>query len=127
MTEPASPESHLPLSPLSTAVLLALAEGELHGYGLIQEIERQSEGRLAPGAGSLYAALQRMVGDGLLRQAEAPDDPDVDRRRRYYALTELGRAVLAAELRRLDRLLAVAAARRPALGLRPAAPGEEAS
>lgn len=126
MTEPRTPESHLPLSPLSTAVLLALVDGELHGYGLIKEIERQSEGRLAPGAGSLYAALQRMVEGGLLREAEAPEDPDVDRRRRYYALTELGHDVLAAELRRLDRLLSVAAARRRALGLRPVASGEEA-
>ena len=125
MNEPRPPESFLPLSPLSTAVLLALAGGELHGYGIIKEIEDQSAGRMVPGAGSLYAALQRMVDDGLLREAESPSEPDVYRRRRYYGLTELGREALDAELRRLDRLLSLAAERRPAAALRAAAPREE--
>jgi len=125
MSRPKPPDDFLPLSPLSTAVLLALAEGDLHGYGLIKEIERQSAGHLVPGAGSLYAALQRLGDDGLLSETEAPDEPGVDRRRRYYALTELGREVLAAEVRRLQGLVAVAAERR-VVALGPAAPGEEA-
>jgi DNA-binding PadR family transcriptional regulator len=126
MPEPKPPEAFLPLSPLSTAVLLALAAEDLHGYGIIKEVESQSAGRMVPGAGSLYAALQRMVADGLLREVESPGEPEVDRRRRYYGLTELGREVLDAELRRLHRLLALAAQRRPATALRAAAPGEEA-
>lgn len=126
MDRPKPPEDFLPLTPLSTAILLALAEGELHGYGLIKEIERQSEGRMVPGAGSLYAALQRMLDDELLRETEAPDEPDVDRRRRYYALTSLGGEVLAEEVRRLEAVVAVAADRRVVAPLRPAAPGEEA-
>jgi DNA-binding PadR family transcriptional regulator len=125
MSEPKPPEAFLPLSPLSTAVLLALAGGELHGYGIIKEIEGQSGGRMVPGAGSLYAALQRMVDHDLLREVESPDDPEVDRRRRYYGLTELGREVLDSELRRLHRLLSLAAERRPAAVLRTASVGEE--
>jgi DNA-binding PadR family transcriptional regulator len=125
MTEPKPPEAFLPLSPLSTAVLLALAGEDLHGYAIIKEVESQSAGRMVPGAGSLYAALQRMVADGLLREVESPGEPEVDRRRRYYGLTELGREALDAELRRLDRLLSLAAERRPAAALRAAAPREE--
>ena len=97
-----------PLTPLSMAVLLALAPGDLHGYALLQEIERQSDGALAPGTGTLYAALQRLLDEGLI--AESPDRPapGEDQRRRYYRLTAAGRGVATAESARLARVLEVA-------------------
>ena len=108
----------LPLSPLSMAVLLALAEGNRHGYALMQDIEAQTDGALKPGTGSLYAGLQRLMADGLIREAEG--EPGADRRRRYYAITDEGREAARAEARRLLRVLNVAASRELAPGLRPA-------
>lgn len=99
-------EDLLPLTPLSMAILLALADGARHGYALMKEIEEQTEGTLRPGTGSLYAGLQRLVSDGLIREAEG--GADADRRRRYYAITERGRALAEAEARRMLRVLAVA-------------------
>lgn len=103
-------ESFLPLTPLSLALLLALAEGEKHGYALMQEVERQSQGQVRVGAGSLYAALQRLEGQGLV--AEAAGASGEDARRRYYRLTELGGEVARAEIMRLSRVLRGAGARR---------------
>jgi DNA-binding PadR family transcriptional regulator len=93
----------LPLTPLSLAVLLALAEESRHGYALLKEIERQSGGRLQPGTGTLYAALQRMIEEGVIEASRRPRGEDA--RRRYYALTPFGRAVARAELRRLARVV----------------------
>lgn len=97
----------LPLTPLSMAILLALADEERHGYALMQEIEVQTKGALRPGTGSLYAGLQRLMADGLIRESEGR--PDADRRRRYYAITDEGRAVARAEAQRMLRVLHVAA------------------
>jgi len=97
----------LPLSPLSASILLALGGGPLHGYGLIKELERQSGGRRAPGAGSLYAALQRMVDEGLLEERE-PTGGD-ERRSRAYALSALGRRVARLEVGRMMDLVELAA------------------
>jgi len=108
-----------PLSPLSMAILLALADGERHGYALMQEIEAQTDGALRPGTGSLYAGLQRLMADGLIR--ESAGEPGADRRRRYYAITEQGREVARAEARRMLRVLDTAAAKNLAPGLRPLA------
>lgn len=99
-------EEMLPLTPLSMAILLALADGNRHGYALMQEIEEQTEGALKPGTGSLYAGLQRLMDDGLIR--EAAGEPGADRRRRYYAITEDGRGVARAEARRMMSVLSVA-------------------
>lgn len=103
------PASFLPLTPLSLGVLLALAEGPRHGYALLKALDRQSDGRLTPGTGTLYAALQRMIDERLLEEAERP--PGEDARRRYYAVTALGRSVARAELRRLADLMEAAGAR----------------
>lgn len=100
-------EETLPLTPLSMAILLALADGERHGYALMQEIEVQTEGALRPGTGSLYAGLQRLMADGLIRESDG--EPGADRRRRYYAITDEGRAVARAEAQRMLRVLSVAA------------------
>ena len=112
-------ERLLPLTPLSTAILLGLAEGARHGYAIMKEVERQTDGRLAPGAGSLYAALQRLQDDGLIAEAPAGADPDTaDARRRYYALTAFGRQVARAELLRMARVIQLAHERRLAPELR---------
>ena len=111
-------EDLLPLSPLSMAILLALAEGDHHGYALMQDIEEQTGGALKPGTGSLYAGLQRLMTDGFIQESEG--EPGADRRRRYYAITEDGRDMAMAEARRMMRVLDVAATRKLAPGLRAA-------
>jgi DNA-binding PadR family transcriptional regulator len=113
------PQRFLPLTPLSTSILLALSDGERHGYGIIKEIERQSGGRQAPAAGSLYAALQRMVEQDLLKETTGPAQAD-DPRRRYYALTRLGREVARAEMLRMADLVVLAAEKKLVPELRPA-------
>lgn len=91
-----------PLTPLSTAILLALAEGPHHGYALMSEIQSQSEGRLKPGTGTLYAALARMLDDGLVREVVVKGgDP---RRGTSYGITRAGRAAVRAET---ERMLAI--------------------
>lgn len=109
MTVSNDADRRLPLTPLSLGVLLALAEGPRHGYALLKELDRQSQGRLKPGTGTLYAALQRMIDEGLLKETERPTGEDA--RRRYYAVTELGRDVARAELRRLAGLMDAPGAR----------------
>lgn len=98
----------LPLTPLSHAILLALVDEDRHGYGIIKEVERQSDGALAPGTGTLYAALRRMQDEGLLADSDREPGPDEDQRRKYYRITGRGRAAARAETLRLARLVAVA-------------------
>ena len=102
-------EEMLPLSPLTMAILLALADGERHGYALMKEIEAQTDGTLRPGTGSLYAGLQRLLSDGLIREAEPTEE--ADRRRRSYAITQSGREMVSAEARRMMRVIEVASRR----------------
>ncbi len=117
----ADPSPAEPLSPLSMAILLALADGPRHGYALMNDIEAQTEGALAPGTGSLYAGLQRLMGDGLIREAEGEEG--ADRRRRYFAITEEGREAARAEMNRMLRVLRVAEKKELAGDLRPAETG----
>src|ERR1700756_4204780 len=94
----------LPLSPASLHILLSLAGEDLHGYGIMKEIARQSEGRYKIGPGTLYDNLKKLLRQGLVEETArrgAGDDP----RRRYYRLRGLGRAVLATEVQRLDGIL----------------------
>jgi len=93
----------LPLSPVAFHMLVALAEGPRHGYAIAREVEALTEGRLSMGPGTLYGSLQRMLEAGLIREAPTPDDARGGHsgRRRYYALTPLGREALAAESARL--------------------------
>ena len=89
-------------------VLLSLLESDRHGYGIMREVERQTDGQLSPGAGSLYAALQRLQDDGLIEEAtsRASDSANGQQaQRRYYALTPRGWDVLRHELRQLDVIL----------------------
>ena len=96
------PQSALPLSPAVFGILLALAEGPSHGYGVLGRLRGASDGALELGTGQLYRHLRRLLDDGWLVETEPPARTDrEDPRRRYYRLTRLGRAVLAAEARRL--------------------------
>ena len=106
MSSSPDPADFLPLTTLSLSMLLALGDGPLHGYAVLKTVERESGGRTRPGAGSLYAALDRMVADGLIE--ESGPAPDEDQRRRYFGLTSLGRRVVRAEMARLTEVLAVA-------------------
>ncbi len=96
--------SFLPLSPATLHILLALAAQDRHGYGIMQEVARQSEGRYKLGPGTLYDNLQKLMSGGLVEEGPrraAQDDP----RRRYYRLTSLGRGVLGAEVARLETVV----------------------
>jgi DNA-binding PadR family transcriptional regulator len=93
--------TYLPLSPATLHILLSLAADELHGYAIMQEVQRQSEGKYKLGPGTLYDNLQKMIERRLVEElGQRPGDDDP--RRRYYRLSSLGRGVLAAEIARLD-------------------------
>lgn len=100
---------HLPLANLPLHVLLALAEGERHGWAVIKRIEELTAGLQSPSSGSLYLAMTRLEERGLIEDAPAPAD-ETDPRRRYYRITALGRDVLAGEVERLSALVHVARA-----------------
>ena len=107
-----APEAFLPLTPAVFHILLALADGERHGYGIMRDIAERSQGSVRMGPGTLYGTIQRMLGDGLIDVAdERPDPAHDDERRRYYRLTDLGQRVARAEARRLDDLVRLARAK----------------
>jgi DNA-binding PadR family transcriptional regulator len=102
-------DQHLPLKPVDLMVLLTLSGGERHGYGIVTDIADETEGRIRLVPGNLYSVLQRLESVGLLVETDRRPAPDLDdRRRRYYAITTLGRRVLSAEAERLRGLVSVA-------------------
>jgi len=108
----ADPEALLPLTPAVFHILLALADGECHGYGVMQEVERRSRGKVRLGPGTLYGSIKRLLHADLIEESKARPDPEMDdERRRYYRLTEFGQRVLVAEAERLDNLVSVARAK----------------
>jgi DNA-binding PadR family transcriptional regulator len=99
----------LPLSPPEFQILLALADGEKHGYAIMQEVFARTEGRTRLGPGTLYGAIKRMLGGGLIEETEERPDPKLDdQRRRYYRLTDAGRRLAVAEAQRLTELVRTA-------------------
>lgn len=105
----ASTESQTPLTPAMLHILLALAVGERHGYGIMQEIAQFTGGQFTLGPGTLYRSIRQMLEQGLIAETEARTDPALDdERRRYYKLGAKGERALRAELARLDALLRVA-------------------
>jgi DNA-binding PadR family transcriptional regulator len=103
-------QGFLPLSPANLYILLSLAEEDRHGYGIMQEVTRQSSGQYKLGPGTLYDNLQKLMNQGIIEDAprhSVDDDP----RRRYYRLTSFGREVLAADVERLEELIHAAKAR----------------
>lgn len=106
-------ESNLPLSPAVFHVLLALADGEKHGYVISKEIARRTNNEVRLSAGTLYGIIKRLLEDRFIEESE--DRPDFsldDQRRRYYRLTKLGAALAEAEAARMERVLAMARAKR---------------
>jgi len=100
---------HLPLTPAVVQILLALLDQERHGYGIMQEVGRQTEGGMKMGPGTLYGSLKRMLAAGLIAESEERPDPALDdERRRYYRITGLGAQVVREEMIRLDQVLRVA-------------------
>jgi DNA-binding PadR family transcriptional regulator len=103
------PASLLPLTPVVLNVLLALADEERHGYGIMLEVRERTEGRMQLGPGTLYGAIKRLKEGGVIEEGgEGLDDVVEDERRRYYRLTDFGSKVLTAEIARLDSLIRAA-------------------
>jgi DNA-binding PadR family transcriptional regulator len=119
-------EALLPLTPAVFQILLALSDGERHGYGIMREVAERTHGTLRMGPGTLYGSIKRMLADDLIEEAgERPDPVLDDQRRRYYRLTPFGRQVAEAEARRLVALVRDARAKRllPELEPNPTAGG----
>lgn len=93
-------EKHLPMAPATLHILLALAGEDMHGYGIMQEVSRQSEGRYQLGPGTLYDNLQKLMANGMVDETDGP--AGADPRRKYYRLAAFGRKVLSAEVTRLE-------------------------
>ncbi len=105
------PSHKLPLQPTVFLILLALADGDAHGYRLRRAIVEKSQGTVKLDPGSLYRLIAKLFGDGLVDEAAAPADADSDdERRKYYTLTRKGRTVLAAETDRMATLVAASRA-----------------
>ena len=106
------PYESLPLTPAVFNILLALADGEKHGYAIMLEVEANTNGQVKMGPGTLYGSIKRMLAGGLIAESDERPDPDLDdQRRRYYTLTGLGRRVLTAEAERLTSQLRLAQAK----------------
>lgn len=107
-----SPDSLLPLTPAMFEVLIALADGEKHGYAIIKEVARRTGGEVSLSAGTLYAIIRRFEMEGVLEESdERPDAALDDERRRYYRLTSFGRDVAQAEAKRMETALKMAQAK----------------
>lgn len=103
------PEGTLPLTPAVFNILLALADGEKHGYAIMLEVEGNTAGEVKMGPGTLYGSLKRMLAASLVEEAAERPDPSLDdSRRRYYRLTGLGELSLKQEAARLARQVAIA-------------------
>ena len=106
-------EDMLPLTPAVFHVLLALADGERHGYAIMQEVVEHSEGRIKMGPGTLYGTIKRLIEAQLIEESdERPDADSDDERRRYYRLTGVGQRVVKAEAQRYVEMVAVARGKR---------------
>jgi DNA-binding PadR family transcriptional regulator len=107
------PEEFLPLTPAVFHVLLALAEGERHGYAIMQEVAESTDGKIKMGPGTLYGTIKRLLEIKLIEEsAERPDPKLDDERRRYYRLTGLGQRVVKAEAARYEAMVALARGKR---------------
>ena len=106
------PQAFLPLTPVAFEILLALAEGEQHGYSIMREVEHRSNGAVTLHPGTLYRALARLLESGLIEELdERPNPAEDDERRRYYRMTSRGLEVARAEALRLESQLSAARAR----------------
>ena len=108
-----NPRNFLPLTPAVFHILLALVDGERHGYAIMQEVARSTEGQIKMGPGTLYGTIKRLLAANLVEESEERPDPNLDdERRRYYKLSGLGRRVAEAEAERLSALVKLAQGKR---------------
>jgi DNA-binding PadR family transcriptional regulator len=99
----------LPLTPAVFSILFALADGEKHGYAIMQAVSRISDNQFRMGPGTLYTTIQRLLDLGLIEKTEsAGGQSDHENRRRYYKLTRTGKAILAADLSRMESVVRLA-------------------
>ena len=107
-----NPEELLPLTPAVFNILLALADGEKHGYGIMLEGEANTKGQVIMGPGTLYGSIKRMLKASLIEESDERADPQMDdQRRKYYRLTNLGRRALRMEAERLASQVMIARAK----------------
>jgi len=105
------PQSLLPLPPATFHILIALAAGDRHGYGIIQDVALATNGELKLSAGTLYRSIQRMLEQGMVIETrDRPEPEEDDERRRYYRITKFGHEVATAEARRLTQMVRLARA-----------------
>ena len=113
-------DAHLPLTPSLFQVLLALADGDKHGYAILKEVGERTSGRVRLSTGTLYGIIKRLLQDGLIvEQSKRPSKADDDERRRYYRLTPLGRKVASAEAERMEEVIATARLKKLIRGSQP--------
>lgn len=109
MVSKRGPEAWLPLTQSEFHILLSLAVGDRHGYGIMKDVEARTDGAINLGPGTLYGSIRRLLDRGWIEPTvDRPDDELGDQRRRYYRLTAIGRRVAKAEAERLARLVASA-------------------
>ena len=102
---------YLPLTPAVFHILLSLSAGEQHGYAIMKEVAEETDGELRMGPGKLYYSIQRMLAEGLIEELDPPNGEKPERGRRTYRLADLGRDLLEAEAKRLDKALRLARSR----------------
>ena len=109
------------LTPAMFQVLLALGDGEKHGYAILKEVEEQTGGHVRLSTGTLYAMIKRLLAEGIIEECRnRPPAEEDDQRRRYYRLTPQGREVTITEAERLERLIATAREKHLLRRLKPA-------
>ena len=107
-----NPEEFIPLTPAVFNILLALADSEKHGYGIMLEVEANTNGQVLMGPGTLYGSIKRMLKAGLIEESDERADLEMDdQRRKYYRLTDLGRRTLHMEAERLASQVMIAKAK----------------
>jgi DNA-binding PadR family transcriptional regulator len=121
MSKGHTPDELLPLTPAVFHILVALSEGERHGYAIMRQVAEDTDGSLQLGPGTLYGCLKRMLSAKLIEESDERPDPNLDdERRRYYRITDFGVRTVRAEAKRLATAVTAARARR----LLPKAAGE---
>ena len=107
---PRDPADHLPMSEAMFHVLVALADGDRHGYSIMKDVAERTRGAVQLSTGTLYGIVKRLLADGLIVEARRGHAAEGERRRRAYTLTAFGREVARAEAARLQRLVVAAKA-----------------
>lgn len=105
-------ETQEPLTPALFHVLLALTDGDKHGYGIMKEVSQQTDGDVQLSTGTLYGIIKRLLGSGWIKEVRGPAIKNDDSRRRYYRLTEDGRQIAVVEAKRLEKLVERARSKR---------------